>query len=747
MAGHYMAGWRIDSAVDLETAEWAAFALFELLKPVSATRQVLLPVGTDFARPNRWVTQLAEDWNKRYLSPHFIASTPRQFFAALQEELRAEGRSLLPQTRDMNPVWTGKDVSLIDTKRAQRLTESRLGVAEMLATVASSLGSPYPLDALDVTWRQVLFGAHHDAVTGTCSDQVFIDLLGSWRHAERVIDGVLDEAIAYVAEAIDTSRLACPIVVFNPEPWSRTEVVSLGLQLSPGNQWSVLDAKGQAVPAVFEGRQGGHGGALRFLGELPPGGVATFDLSVAPRADGHETPGSGSTWESVAGAEIKNEWFAIRSDPAAGGGLASIVHLPTGRELVRADEFANELVVYGEYPDHPVLHEGPWHLSPDGRAERAKDTLAEVAAQRSATGQRLVIKGHVGPLRYEQEVTLWSALDRIDVTTAIEDFQGVDQLVRVVFPLAAPGGLPFAEAGQSVVGRSFGFPAIDTATGSWTLDTPAFRFAGVGTTASVRLYRGLQVDGEHSLGVGELIIPGVADGPAARAVVVALARVGVTTTTSIAGGARYGALEVDSNLPDFRIALGGPEDNSFVAHLVEGLDGDAAAELIELLAPGTRPVWVPAARDPRAATGPGADLRGSRDLPVLVVPFRGDVQGTCDRLVEDLGDAVMEASRMGTVADPGPEVDHFTVAVINRGTPGFVVDPEGRFYLSLLRSCTGWPSGVWVDEPARPSPDGSGYHRGWSGRLARPPAPGAVKRVQPPTASQNGRARTGPARH
>jgi alpha-mannosidase len=42
--------------------------------------------------------------------------------------------------------------------------------------------------------------------------------------------------------------------------------------------------------------------------------------------------------------------------------------------------------------------------------------------------------------------------------------------------------------------------------------------------------------------------------------------------------------------------------------------------------------------------------------------------------------------------------------------PGFAVDTEGTLHTSLMRSCTGWPSGVWMDpQPRRTAPDGSNF--------------------------------------
>ncbi len=61
---------------------------------------------------------------------------------------------------------------------------------ERLATLAWLAGAPYPAESLDKAWRQLSYGAHHDAITGTEGDQVYLDLLAGWREAwERGNDG------------------------------------------------------------------------------------------------------------------------------------------------------------------------------------------------------------------------------------------------------------------------------------------------------------------------------------------------------------------------------------------------------------------------------------------------------------------------------------------------------------------------------------------------------------------------------
>ena len=103
---------------------------------------------------------------------------------------------------------------------------------------------------------------------------------------------------------------------------------------------------------------------------------------------------------------------------------------------------------------------------------------------------------------------------------------------------------------------------------------------------------------------------------------------------------------------------------------------------------------------------PGADLRGVRALPVLIVAG-SDLDAAVAVIVEDLADFEIVVTQ-----DAPSQLEHFeprTVAVLNRGIPGFAVDSDGTLHMSLMRSCTGWPSGTWTDPPRRTTPDGSNF--------------------------------------
>jgi alpha-mannosidase len=729
MANHYGAGWTLHTTPDLEAALRAAHEQFLMLAAVAATRNVMLPVGSDHVIPARWVTDVHREWNKRYVWPRFVTAIPREFFDAVRAEAACAGGAgagarfwIMPQTRDMNPVYTGKDVSYIDTKQAQRAGETVVLEAERLATLAWLRGAPYPAESLDKAWRQLAYGAHHDAITGTESDQVYLDLLAGWREAWQRGDSARSDAIDFiVGGTAGTGDREQGVTVVNGLARERDGMVTVTVPLgSPGTGWlEVRDPEtGAAVPALAEGVRRHPDGSLAEVTltfrarAVPALGHRRHSLAAVPAVPAGDGPG----WTDVEGVTIENEFFAVTADPKRGGTLSSVLDKRSGREVLAGP--GNELVLQEEYDKHPRWGEGPWHLSPKGPgAGSAAGPAAAVRAQRSPVGSRLVATFPLGDLTITAETLLWDGADRVEFRTHLSGSIGKDRMLRVRFPAAAAGGLPVYQTATAVIGRPFGTPEADTAAHSWTLDNPANQWFGVGSVARAML---AAREGEVPVGIGvaEVITPDVirnGDRRLIRDLLVSLAAAGVTATCSRAAGPRYGSVDVDSNLPDFRIALGGPSENTFTAEVLAAAEPRVAKQLAALVADGAGArLWVPAARSRAAAFAPDSDLRGPRDLPVLIVaPAHPDeLEKALSGLTGGPGSVNSRTLRavMADGAVPGePPLADGMVAVFNRGTPSGVVTPDGTLWMTLLRACSSWPSGVWIDGDRRTAPDGSSF--------------------------------------
>lgn len=711
MPAHYAAGWWMDSAPSLAQAEEATHTLFRRLKRVALTRNVLLPVGTDYTPPNKWVTEIHRDWNARYTWPRFVCALPREFFAAVRAELRARGSVPSPQTRDMNPIYTGKDVSYIDTKQANRAAENAVLDAERFAVFAGLLtGADYPQAAMAKAWVQLAYGAHHDAITGSESDQVYLDLLTGWRDAWELGTGARDRALQLLSRAVTGAAPAATsgtgaapagpdvtsVVVWNSLAHNRTDVVTVRLTTPVTGGVRAIDPDGAEIPAVVE--HGGH--TVSWVArDVPSLGWRAYRL-VAVTGD--------AGWATISGDAIGNEYFRVRVDPTRGGGISSVVDSSSGRELIANGRVGNELAVYAEYPAHPQAGEGPWHLLPTGVVDVSSATAADsVRVLGSPAAQRIEVRGRVGEcVRYTQTVTLWRGLGRIDCQTTIDEFTGADQLVRLRWPCPVVGALPVSEVGDAVVGRGFGLmherdpaTAVDSAKHPWTLDNPAYGWFGLSSALRIRTGAGVR-----AVSVAEVVPAGTAPDELIRDLMVALVRAGVTATCGSAGKPRYGDLSVDSNLPDARIAIGGPNENPFTAAVLDDAGATYAQELARQLdARGTARVWVPATAPLADHWTPGTDLTGVRALPVLVIAGRDAISA----LIADVADAEVTVDQ-DVPSAPEP-FEAYTVALLNRGVPGFAVDPDGTLHSSLMRSCTGWPSGTWIDPPRRTAPDGSNF--------------------------------------
>src|SRR5260370_28253088 len=96
----------------------------------------------------------------------------------------------------------------MDAKQAQCAVEIEVVDGERLATIAWLYGADYPAASLDKAWRLLVFGAHHDAITGTEGDQVYLDLLGGWREAWERGQQARSAAIGYLAGWADTASLS-----------------------------------------------------------------------------------------------------------------------------------------------------------------------------------------------------------------------------------------------------------------------------------------------------------------------------------------------------------------------------------------------------------------------------------------------------------------------------------------------------------------------------------------------------------
>ncbi len=96
---------------------------------------------------------------------------------------------------------------------------------------------------------QLAYGAHHDAITGSESDQVYLDLLTSWRDAWELGTTARNSALQLLSTAVDGS-----VVVWNALAPAH-DAATVRLSRPVGAAVRVIDSEGATLPVHVE-----HGG-------------------------------------------------------------------------------------------------------------------------------------------------------------------------------------------------------------------------------------------------------------------------------------------------------------------------------------------------------------------------------------------------------------------------------------------------------------------------------------------------------
>src|SRR4029077_2170217 len=143
--------------------------------------------------------------------------------------------------------------------------------------------------------------AHHDAITGSESDQVYLDLLTGWRDAWELGSAARDNALRLLSSAVDSS-----VVVWNAVAHKRSDVVTVRLSRPLGPGARVFDSDGAELSAHVE-----HGGrSVSWLArDVPSVGWQSYRLVAGDGSLGWEP------LESGAFPDIANEHYRLRVDP------------------------------------------------------------------------------------------------------------------------------------------------------------------------------------------------------------------------------------------------------------------------------------------------------------------------------------------------------------------------------------------------------------------------------------------------
>ena len=265
------------------------------------------------------------------------------------------------------------------SKRGNRKIEIALRELELSAAQALRLtGSPYPKDALDRIWKEMLLLQFHDILPGSSITRVYDESLPRY--------AALLEEVAALTEAADRAWLGSgsATAVVNSLSWDRQEWLKSG-----DGKWRFV-----SVPAL----------GCTLLG---PEADAIPEVTASVQA-------------------LENEHLRAEFSPT--GDLISVYDKDNNREALRPGQIGNALAVYEDRGD-------AWDFATD-YAAAAPAACPLVAAEAHTNGPSAVLTQTraFGLSQITQQIRLTAGSRRLDFETKA-DWREDGKMLRVSFPV------------------------------------------------------------------------------------------------------------------------------------------------------------------------------------------------------------------------------------------------------------------------------------------------------------------------
>jgi alpha-mannosidase len=454
-------GWGVSLGLhrDLEDARFQKITQETAAVQATTAGPIYVGWGTDLWAPNEKLVENIGVLNQRLAPFHFRFATPTEFFRAASDT-----RSIPELAGEIPSSWANLITSMSHIWPPVITATDTLVSAEKFAAINYALGfAPYPQQQFDSLWKKALESMDHNnyGQGGDIGDQRKV----GYAQAAILQGGqILRESLRNIAERVRTPyAVSTPIVVFNPQSWTRDDVVNAHVTLFGDVQpaaipdyrkaMRLVDEKGNSIPFhVLEYTENiSRAVQLVFVARAVPSlGYKTYYLVPAeqaetfPKADLKlDTDNDARNPRRVIGSHVlENAYYKVTVDRAVG----------------RIEVFDKELsrVVAKDLEIAASEERGGNTLSVEPRTGRTVLNLISAVEIEENNAVRTVVRiaGDVGGVPVTQRLALYHGIKRIDLENTIDWKPGRFMKIEQMFPLEQTGGeirtgVPFGSASEA----------------------------------------------------------------------------------------------------------------------------------------------------------------------------------------------------------------------------------------------------------------------------------------------------------
>ncbi|MGD0732934.1 MAG: glycoside hydrolase family 38 C-terminal domain-containing protein [Terracidiphilus sp.] len=377
--------------------------------------------------------------------------------------LLTEKRDFPVHIGELNPVFPGCYTTQSDMKRHNRQSEQLLLNAEKMSELATLFGyrDVYPVRDFSEAWKLVLLNQAHDLAAGSGIGPIYADAALQYKEVFERGNRALNFSLEELGAHLDTQGEGIPLVVYNPQSFDRTDLVTAQISASSLPEKLVAVHGSETVPVqILKAPANASANnadrqtvTVAFVaGKVPQMGMKLYRLVAQPAAAPQpSTLSAGTTPRPY----LENEYFRVEIDPATGN-IARLFDKANHREALRAE--GNSLTAWEDTAEQARIsskeYAGPaWDIGLTGtKWEVDQASSVEVTETGPARATIRVVR-RFRDSQFTQDISLMPGIPRVDVAMSI-DWHERATFLKAGFPVNAASDKVSVEIPYGVIDRA-----------------------------------------------------------------------------------------------------------------------------------------------------------------------------------------------------------------------------------------------------------------------------------------------------
>jgi len=289
--------------------------LVDEIGPQSASKNIFLPVGGELVPPPPHLADMISKWNETFPETRASIATPREFTEKLktvQADLPVISGEL--SSGRFTAMRSGGLSSRIKLKILNRRLETLLYLCELYLALNRNNTQNQNLGNI---WKMLLFNQDHNIIRGVISDEAYRLAVRRYNQAIDMAEELLEIALGSSVIGLSSNNIGASIIVSNPVPWVRSEVVRIALDklTFDGEYFEVVTPSGDSIPyQIVSDATDSTSVEIVFLAEdMPSLGQRVYAVRQASSPPDFESElRSGRNW-------IESSEFILEFDEFSGG--------------------------------------------------------------------------------------------------------------------------------------------------------------------------------------------------------------------------------------------------------------------------------------------------------------------------------------------------------------------------------------------------------------------------------------------